>query len=143
MWSNAQVGRDKAALAEMDAGWLLYVRLLGLFGVTSLAVIFVVLIVIWMGYVKRVPWTWFVMFIIVWVWAFPSLVLPYLGVLRMLNLAELRRLLNAAGWNSEGTSVLARNIVEQVLIFSLMLIALILPIKSFFKPGNQRQTNQA
>ena len=67
MWSNAQVGRDKAALAEMDAGWLLYVRLLGVFGVTSLAVIFVVLIVIWMGYVKRVRWTWFVMFIIVWV----------------------------------------------------------------------------
>lgn len=134
-------GRDKTVLAEIGPGWSDYLRLLGVFGATSLAVIFVVLIVIWMGYVKRIRWTWFVMFIIVWVWAFPYLILPNLRLLRMWDLADFARWLNPAEWYAKETSIVARSIVEQALIFSLMLIALIVPIKSFFRRENRSQAN--
>ncbi|MGH9603899.1 MAG: hypothetical protein ACRD24_16085, partial [Terriglobales bacterium] len=47
-------------------------------GFASLAIIFIGLMVTWTGYIRRVRWTWFVMFTIVWVWAFPVLLLPSL-----------------------------------------------------------------
>src|SRR5260370_1679312 len=41
-------------------------RLIGDLGVASLAILFIGLTVTWTGYVKRVRWTWFDMFIILW-----------------------------------------------------------------------------
>jgi hypothetical protein len=46
-------------------------------GSASLAIILIGLVVTWSGFVNRVRWTWFVMFIMVWVWLFPWLILPY------------------------------------------------------------------
>jgi len=40
--------------------------------VACLAVILIGLIITWTGYIKRERWTWFVMFIVVWAWAFPA-----------------------------------------------------------------------
>ncbi len=94
-------------------------------GFASLANIFVGLTVIWTGYFKRVRSAWFVMLIIVGVWAFPILVLPYLQNRMGLTLAE---------WTSQALKERgpARYSAEEILAFSLMVIALILPIKSFF-----------
>jgi len=46
------------------------------FGVVCFAIILIGLVVIWTGYVKRSRLAWFVMFVIVWFWAFPVFVRP-------------------------------------------------------------------
>ncbi|HEV2496048.1 MAG TPA: hypothetical protein VG204_23710 [Terriglobia bacterium] len=121
-------------------------------GITSLAIIAMGLIVIWAGYVKGVRWTWLVMFVIVWVWAFPVLILPF------------SPFFNPRGWGARfgGISVTqvlantfasaihesgpARDFVEVVLIFLLMVLALVLPVKTFIRgqaggPGKSGRTN--
>jgi hypothetical protein len=114
----------------MDSELASYAVLLGECGLADLAVILAVLIVIWKGYVKQLRWTWFVMFIIVWGWYFPPLVLPSLRYLRGFNLITwLSSLAHLSSWSY--------NPPVWVLIFLLMLVALILPVRSFFrKPGD-------
>lgn len=102
-----------------------YAVLLGQCGLASLAVILVVLIVIWKGYVKKLQWTWFVMLVIVWMWYFPFFVLPSLRYLEGFNLIKwLSSLAHLTSWSY--------NAPVWVLIFLLMLAALILPVRSFF-----------
>jgi hypothetical protein len=109
-------------------------------GFTSLAVIAVGLIVTWAAYIKGVRWTWFVMFVIVWVWAFPVLVLPYLRPWKGVpTVAQ-----SFASFISEGG--LARNFVEVLLVFLLMVLALVLPVKTLLlgrggSPGTSERTN--
>ena len=94
-------------------------------GFTSLAVIAVGLIVTWAGYVKGVRWTWFVMFVIVWAWAFPVLVLPYLRPWKGVpTVAQ-----SFASFISEGG--LVRNFLEVLVAFALMLLAVVLPARTF------------
>ncbi len=101
-------------------------RLTGERGILSLTIILTGLIVIWAGYVKRIRWTWFVMFTIVFGWAFTELMLPWLGVTPWeLVLAAIK-----------GPG-LARGIVEARLVFSLMVIALFLPARAFFSRGRR------
>ena len=94
-------------------------------GFASLTVILIGLIVAWTGYIKGVLWTWLVMFVIVWVWMFPVLVLPYF------------RYWNGAGSAAETLadaiheSGMARAFVEDLLAFVLMVVALVLPVKTF------------
>jgi hypothetical protein len=94
-------------------------------GITSLAIIAIGLFVTWAGYIKGVRWTWFVMFVIAWVWTFPVLILPFLR-----------------DWNPKGSTAqtlanavhesgMARTFVGDVLAFLLMMLALILPAKTF------------
>ncbi len=94
-------------------------------GIASLAAIAIGLLVTWAGYIKGVRWTWFVMFVIVWVWAFPVLILPFLR-----------------DWNPRGSiaytladavhkSGMARIFVRDVLAFLLMVVALALPLGTF------------
>ena len=120
----------------LDAGLSADAGLLGDLGTVCLAVIFVGLIVTWAGYVKRVRWTWFVMFTIVWIWAFPILVLPLLQHKIALTWTE---------WiySSLGQSGSPRIWAESVLIFALMVIALILPAKAFFQGGKSLQSGLA
>jgi hypothetical protein len=94
-------------------------------GIASLAIIVIGLIVTWAGYIRRVRWTWFVMLVIVWVWAFPVLMLPYLRPRRGVEtIAQ-----SFAGAISEsGTE---RSYAEAVLAFLLMVLALALPVKTF------------
>ena len=96
------------------------------FGFASLAVILIGLVVVWTGFIKRAIWTWVVMFVIVWVWAFPILILPLLQ--DKVALPSLSDWLSAAA--TEHGAI--RRLTEDILAFTLMVIALILPIKSFF-----------
>lgn len=98
-------------------------------GFASLAFVLVGLIVIWMGYIRRIRWTWFVMFVIVWVFAFPVYMLP---VVLDLHAAES---IDWSGWfwdviKDQGV---ARAYAKGPLDFLLMVAALFLPIKSFFR----------
>jgi len=101
-------------------------------GFASLAVIAIGLIVAWTGYIKGVRWTWFVMFVIVWGWEFPVLILPYLhpwtGVADIAQslASAVRESLVARPWSG-----LARDFLEVSLAFMLMVLALVLPLKTF------------
>ena len=99
---------------------------IGELGIVSLAMITIGLVVTWTGYLKKARSAWFVLLTIVWGWAFPVMLLPFvLHVNRSITLAE---------WISGALhdQITPRIFVESVLIFSLMVIALILPIKAFF-----------
>jgi hypothetical protein len=67
------------------------------------------------------------MFVIVWVWAFPVLLLPYLQ--------ELRNAVAITEWPADALreSGLPRDFLEAVLTFLLMVLALALPAKTFFR----------
>lgn len=108
---EAGIAQDQVVIPNYDAP----------IGFASLAVIGIGLIVTWAGYIRGVRWTWFVMFVIVWVWAFPVLLLPSLQHMAPIKewLPEVRE------------SGPARNFVELVLIFLLMVVALVLPVKTF------------
>jgi uncharacterized membrane protein YozB (DUF420 family) len=98
----------------------------GAFGVASLSNIIIGLIVLWVGYIRGHRWAWCVMFVIVWVWFFPVYLWPFLPHLK--NAAPVTQLIPDA---IKGTG-LARSLVESVLAFLLMVLALILPVKTFF-----------
>ncbi len=117
------------ASMELSGAWMLVARLGGERGVCSLTIILVALIVIWAGYVKRVRWTWFVMFTIVFGWAFAEFVLPWLWVWIG---APSKLLLSAV----RGPS-LAQEVVKGALVFSVMVIALFLPARAFFSRGRR------
>jgi len=105
-------------------------------GFASLAVIMTGLIVTWAGYIRGVRWTWFVMFVIVWGWAFPVLLLPYIHSWRGV---ETMAQSFAGAISQSGTE---RSFVEVVLAFLLMVLALVLPVKTLILgrrggPGEQ------
>lgn len=122
----ANVRAARGDLSHLDAGYTWGTRLLGDLGISSLVIIFIGLITAWTGYVKRVRWTWFVMFVIVFAWAFPLLILPFFQPPPIV--------LTVSEWLSRAIKEPgpARDGVEEILIFSLMVIALFLPIKAFF-----------
>ncbi len=98
-------------------------------GFASLALIVISLIVTWAGYIKRVRWTWFVMLVIVWGWAFPLLVLPLHPWRNFaLFVPTLASALKETG--------IGRTSMEAILSFTLMALALVLPLKTFI-PGRQ------
>jgi hypothetical protein len=102
-------------------------------GFACLANIFVGLVVTWMGLNKRILWSWWVMFIIVWIGAFPVMVLPILQH-KTITLTE---------WvyGALGDPGMPRTWAESVLIFILMVVALILPIKALLGKRSTRQAN--
>jgi hypothetical protein len=108
---------------ELGPAWGEIARLFRQLSIASLAIILIGLIVAWTGYLNRVRWTWFVMFIVVWGWAFPLMILPLFRTLSVPMPELLSHALKQSG--------IAREAVEAVLIFLLMLIALFLPIRSF------------
>jgi hypothetical protein len=127
--ANALTGRDKSALAHLDAGFREVARMYGTLGVACLAIILVGLIVTWTGYIKRVRSAWLVMFVLVWAWAFPLFVLPWFGGHWVMTFPEVL-------YDAIYQAGLPRDFVESLLIFVLMVAALLLPIKSFFLAGN-------
>ena len=94
-------------------------------GFASLAIIVVGLIVTWTGYIKGVRWTWFVMFLIAWGWAFPVLVLAEFHWRNMLPIAQ---------WPSVALKGRGPQLgfAGSLLTFLLMVLALALPVKTFF-----------
>ncbi len=103
----------------------LYYHTMGDLGVASLAIIFVALIVTWAGYAKCLRSAWLAMFVVVSVWAFPLLALPLFKHSLALTFSELL-------YGALHGFPYPRIWVKRILIFSLMMIALLLPIKSFF-----------
>lgn len=95
------------------------------FGIASLAIILIGLIVTWLGYIKRLRWAWFVMFVITWAWAFPVLILPLLTHKIHHTFIDLL-------YGAMYQSGVARISIQSISIFFLMVIALLRPIKSFF-----------
>jgi hypothetical protein len=112
-------------LAPMDNVWFRGEAQSG----AALAIILVGLIVVWTGYAKRSRPAWFVMFVIVWFWAFPRFILsitPFL--IRERSSFTIRELLCDATLGPG----LARDVVELHLAFLLMVIGLALPIGRVF-----------
>jgi hypothetical protein len=131
-WANVITKHDRIWLARLDSGDQLATLTRSDLSVVCLAVILIGLIVIWTGYLKRVRWTWAVMFVVVWGWAFPLLVMPLLGHSRSLSLPEW--IYTAICYPGS-----ARAWAESVLLFLLMVIALLLPIRSFLLIGEGPQ----
>jgi hypothetical protein len=93
-------------------------------GELTLALIIIGLIVTWTGYLNKVRWTWFVMLILVSGLAIPLRIFPwFMHPKALLDLPELL---------VKGEPGVARAFLEPIFIFSLMVIALFLPVKSFF-----------
>ena len=130
--SNALAGRDKAWLAHLDAGFRAEVQTSHYLGVACLAIILIGLIVIWTGYINRARSAWFVMFVVVWFWAFPLFIFPFVPGFGHGKIALTFSETLYAAMSESGTP---RAAVESALIFSLMVIALLLPTKRFF--GNR------
>ncbi len=98
----------------------------------SLAISLVGLIVIWSGYVQRARWAWFVMFVIVWVYAFPVYIRPVL--------LKLPINLSAWFWEAVKEGGPARAYAKGTLVFLLMVVALFMPLKAFFQKRRIAQT---
>ena len=118
-------GRDRKVLEGLDACCQGELYTWGHVGEASMALILIGLIVTWTGYVKAVRSAWFIMFIIAWVWAFPLFFWGFIPEFRWTPFPELiSRALRGPGS--------ARASLYAVAHFTPMVIALILPIKSFF-----------
>jgi energy-coupling factor transporter transmembrane protein EcfT len=102
-------------------------------GFASLAVIVIGLIVIWAGYIKGVRWTWFVMFVIVWGWAFPVLLLAEFHWRNMMPIAHWPPL----ALKGRGPQL---GFAGSVLTLLLMVLALVLPAKTFIMGRGIGQT---
>ena len=134
----------KGALEFFDAGgetdWRLFSEMWGAFDIASLTIVMIGLIVTWGGYNKKVRWTWFVMFLIVWGWFFPAVafhdfVYPlYCGALQITSFSGFIR----AAFGEPG---IIRGVVHEMFIFALMVIALLLPLRAFFW-GRGRQVSE-
>jgi len=107
-------------------------------GFASLTIIAIGLVVTWTGYIKGSRWTYSVMFVIVWLWAFPVLMLPLLLVVipSWRTLEWIRMVKEAITMNG-----VARGILEPFVAFLLMVLALVLPAKTFIlgKHGASRR----
>ena len=101
-------------------------------GFASLTIIAIGLIVTWTGYIKGVRWTWFVMFVIVWVWAFPVLVLPLFYPWSRYSWISITQLFANTFASAIHESGIARTVVKVALEFLLMVLALVLPVKALF-----------
>ena len=98
------------------------------FGIACLAIILIGLIVIWTGYAKRSRLAWFVMFVIVWFWAFPVFILPLGAPYHWpvgLTIPEFF-------YDAISGPGMATQMVRSILMFLLMVIALALPMGRFF-----------
>jgi MFS family permease len=105
-------------------------------GFASLAFVLAGLIVVWMGYARKVRWTWFIMFVIVWIYAFPVYMLPFLLDVRAAQSVDWSGWL----WDAIKGPGLARDWAKGPLDFLLMVVALFLPTRSFFgKPPPTRE----
>jgi len=120
---------DPAVVARLDAGFQGESYADHRFGVACLAIILIGLIVVWTGYAKRSRPAWFVMFVIVWFWAFPVFVLPDVVRLArgefMLTFPEFfYNAISRSGWITE--------MARSILMVLIMVVGLALPMGRFF-----------
>ncbi len=120
---------DRAAVARLDAGFQGEAYADHRFGVACVAVILIGLIVVWTGYAKRSRPAWFVMFVIVWFWAFPVFILPLVVPLArgefMLTFPEFF-------YNAISGPGMTTQMVRSILMVFIMVVGLALPMGRFF-----------
>jgi len=124
-FENIQEGYGQQVSEVNDLSLPLFLHTMGDLGVASIAIILVALIVTWAGYAKCLRSAWFAMFVVVWGWAFPLLALPLFKNSFALTFSDLL-------YGALHGFRYPRIWVKEILIFSLMVFALLLPIKSFF-----------
>jgi len=118
-------------------GWNVAGQTAHLLGIACLAVIVIGLIVVWTGYIRRSRSAWLVMFVIVWLWAYPIFVLPFLRpVLR----GRLSLPVSEVFYNAVSGPGFCRSMLNTGLIFSIMVIALALPIRNFLTRQGAEQS---
>jgi hypothetical protein len=132
---TTQEGYGQHVSEVNDPSLPLFLHTMGDLGVASLVIILIALIVAWAGYAKCLRSAWFAMFIVVWGWAFPLLALPSFRNSFALTFSELL-------YGALHGYRYPRFWVKGILIFSLMVIALLLPIKSFFIVRGIRQPSR-
>ena len=103
-------------------------------GLASLTIIIVALIVIWTGVAAGTRVAWVIMVVIVWVWALPAMTGPVLSHGRRWTLSELREWV-AFAWRGEH---LSRTYLTGTVLFLLMLVGLILPLRALFRIGKPK-----
>jgi len=106
----------------------------------SLVLVIIGLIVTWTGYLNKIRWTWFVMFILVSGLAI-LLEIPRLIVHPKLVVETASHLIWAAAGKIPETTPWYfwwDVFIEPILLFFLMVIALFLPVRSFFFPRTGR-----
>ena len=123
------VATDRASVARLVAGVQGEAYADHRFGVVCLAIILIGLIVVWTGYAKRSRPAWFVMFVIVWFWAFPVFILPLVVPLArgefMLTFPEFF-------YDAISGPGMTTQIVRSILMFLIMVVGLALPMGRFF-----------
>jgi hypothetical protein len=130
-WALIMTGRH-GFIDQLDARFKEVVHHMNDVGRLSLVIILVGLIVVWTGYLKKLRWTWFVMFVIVCGWAFPDLIWhDILHSWAFIYRTHMSDWLGLFADAARGDRV-ARGMVEEILLFLLMVMALFLPVKSFF-----------
>jgi hypothetical protein len=120
---------DPAAVARFDVGFQEASYADHRFGVASLAIILIGLIVVWAGYAKRSRLAWFVMFVIVWFWAFPVFIRPVVGALAR---GELMLSFPEFFYDAISGPGMATQMVRSILMFLIMVVGLALPMGRFF-----------
>ena len=101
-------------------------------GFASLTLIVIGLIITWKYYIRRERWAWLVMFVIVWVFAFPVYVLPIIQARTAAGTMDWSVFADAARG-----SVAASASTKSLIDFFLLLIALLLPVRAFFAKQSQ------
>jgi hypothetical protein len=102
-------------------------------GLASLTVIIVALIVIWTWLAAGNRVAWVIIAVIVWVWAFPIMMMPLVTHKVALSLSDLSDWV-ASAWHGEH---LARTSLVNTVLFLLMLVGLILPVRALLRSGNR------
>jgi hypothetical protein len=100
-------------------------------GLASLTVIIVALIVIWTWLVAGNQVAWVIIAVIVWVWAFPIMMLPLVTHIVALSLSDLSDSV-ASAWHGDHLSRIA---LVNTVLFLLMLVGLILPVRALLRIG--------
>ena len=102
-------------------------------GFCALGIQIIGMIVLWTGYRRRERLAWLVMFIILWCFFFPTYVLGTILDLQTVSF-QLSTWIEGIR-DGYGPSIWA---AEEALVFLVMLVALVLPIKAFFwRPANR------
>jgi len=118
---------DPATVARFDPGVQGELYADHRFGVASLAIILIGLIVVWTGYAKRSRPAWFVMFVVVWFWVFPVFIRPSPLVRGYFTVTLPEFFYDAISGPGEATEV-----VRTILVFFIMVVGLVLPMGRFF-----------
>ena len=118
---------DPAAVARYDAAVQQQFYAYHAFGVASLVIILIGLIVVWTAYARRSRPAWFVMFVVVWFWVFPVFIRSSPLVRGYFTVTFPEFFYDAITGSGVRTEV-----ARSILMFLMMVVGLALPMGRFF-----------